>query len=97
MTLSFFAHNRNHNSGRSCSPAHVISNFRSAWTRLRSQRASDLLCRLGAYLGNWNDRVRGQHVRRNFAGAEYFDRPLSWHVVDRVASWLYVAPERRRP
>lgn len=60
-------------------------------------RVSEAFCRLGARLGNWNDAANGQHVVQNFAGQRRFVRPLRWHLIDRVAGWLYVAPERRRP
>lgn len=52
-----------------------------------SERISERLCRLGARLGNWNDDRFGAHrvVRR-----------WPWALLNRVASWLYVDPERRR-
>lgn len=52
-----------------------------------TERISDRLCRLGARLGNWNDSRFGQ---------QRVGRRWPWPVLDRVASWLYVDPERRR-
>lgn len=45
------------------------------------------LSHLGVHLGNWNDR-RSHHDRRANA-------PLRWRVLDAIAGWLYVAPDRR--
>lgn len=53
---------------------------RAVWWRER-------LSRLGARLGNWNDRV-------NATGDGRFEHPRRWHVLDRIASWLYVTPDR---
>lgn len=44
------------------------------------------LSRLGARLGNWNDR-HSDHDRRR-------DASLRWRGIDRIAGWLYVLPER---
>jgi hypothetical protein len=40
------------------------------------------LNRLGAKLGNWND-------RRNAVGDRRAEHPRRWHTLDRVACWLY--------
>lgn len=57
---------------------------RSAWWR-------EALCRLGALLGNWND-------RHNATGDRRAEHPRRWHAIDRVAMWLYIRPDcgRRR-
>lgn len=46
-----------------------------------SERRSRM-SRLGATLGNWNDR-HSRHERRSEAS-------LRWRVLDRIAGWLYV-------
>lgn len=43
--------------------------------------------RIGARLGNWNDR-HSSHDRRA-------DASLRWRVLDRVASWLCTLPDGR--
>lgn len=57
---------------------------RAAWWR-------ESLCRLGAHLGNWND-------RHNATGARMAEHPRRWHVIDHIARWMYVRPDcgRRR-
>lgn len=45
------------------------------------------LNRLGAMLGNWNDR-HARHDSRSEATRRY-------RVIDRLAGWLYTLPERR--
>lgn len=48
------------------------------------------LSRLGARLGNWNDQLGyGRAAARQHAGRR-------WWLIDRLASWLYVMPDRRR-
>jgi len=42
--------------------------------------------RLGARLGNWNDRT-------NATGDRRAEHPRRWHVLDRIAMWLYVRPD----
>lgn len=69
----------------------------AAWHRARRLHVSEAACRLGARLGNWNDRANGGHVVVNFVGRPRFERPVLWHAVDRIAGWLYAQPERRRP
>jgi hypothetical protein len=39
--------------------------------------------RMGRSLGNWND-------RHNATGDRTVEHPRRWHVLDRVARWLYV-------
>lgn len=39
------------------------------------------LSRLGARLGNWNDRYSTGDTRK--------ERGARWRVVDRIAGWLY--------
>ncbi len=48
------------------------------------------LSRLGAALGNWNDR---RHYAQ-FDGLEA--APRRWTRIDRIASWLYTLPDRRK-
>ena len=47
------------------------------------------LSRCGALLGNWND-------RHNATGDSRSTHPRRWRLIDRVSSWLYVLPDRRR-
>lgn len=39
--------------------------------------------RAGRALGNWNDRHNGK-------GDSRAQHPRRWHVLDRIAGWLYV-------
>lgn len=43
------------------------------------------LSRLGARLGNWNDRHFGADTKA--------DQTRLWRTLDRFAGWLYVLPE----
>lgn len=61
------------------------------WRRTRRLSVSDALCRLGAWLGNWNDQRHGEHLVKSGQVV----RSLRWHAIGRAAGWLYVAPERR--
>ena len=47
------------------------------------------LSRLGARLGNWNDRTFGPEMGRH-------PHRAVWQRVDRLASWFFVLPERPR-
>lgn len=49
-----------------------------------------LLSRLGARLGNWNDRVNGD------IGTPRAEHPRRWHVLDSIAGRLYVLGDRKR-
>lgn len=46
-----------------------------------------LLSRLGARLGNWNDRVNGGHDSARLASRR-------WRLIDRLSSLLYVRGDR---
>lgn len=46
----------------------------------------DLLSRLGARLGNWNDRLHGGDSRGEHAPP--------YGLIDRIAGWLYTLPDR---
>jgi hypothetical protein len=48
----------------------------------------ELLSRLGARIGNRNDRVRGADSRA--------ERSRLYRLIDAVAGWLYALPDRRR-
>lgn len=50
----------------------------------RAEVVRTRLSRLGARLGNWNDR---RHYD-DWNGLAY--APRSWRIVNRVAGWLYV-------
>lgn len=52
----------------------------------RPVRWREAMSRLGARLGNWND-------RRNATGGRRAEHPRRWHAIDRVAMWLYVRPD----
>lgn len=43
--------------------------------------------RLGAAIGNWNDRTFGGHDSASQASRR-------WRVIDRLAGWLYTMPHR---
>lgn len=46
------------------------------------------LSRVGARVGNWNDRhSHSRHDSRSEAS-------LRWRLLDRLSSWLYVLPDR---
>lgn len=47
----------------------------------------ELLSRVGAHLGNWNDDFNGRGDRR-------IECPRRWHIIDRIASLLFVLPDR---
>lgn len=47
-----------------------------------------LLSRMGAHLGNWNDRRFGHDMRK--------DAKPVWVVIDRISSWLYVQADKQK-
>jgi len=49
----------------------------------------ELISRAGARIGNWND-------RRFPYASENADTYRRWKRVDRIVSWLYTLPDRRR-
>lgn len=51
-----------------------------------SDETRNRLSRLGARLGNWND--------QRYAGDTPAERGWRWRLLDRIAGWLYVRPDR---
>ena len=51
---------------------------------------AEALSQVGALIGNANDRRHGPELGRRPNRAR-------WRRIDRLASWLYVLPDRRRP
>ncbi len=49
-------------------------------------RVNGILFRIGAHLGNWNDRRFGHDMRK--------DAKRIWIVLDRISSWLYIRGDR---
>jgi hypothetical protein len=50
----------------------------------------ELLSRIGAAVGNWNDRANGGDTRSTRR------RPRAWRRLDRLFSVLYTLPDRVR-